>query len=38
MILHPDSNHYEQIAWSEAFRLIAEELASLENPDQAIFS
>ena len=37
MILRPDSSHYERITWTEAFRLIAEELSSLEDPDQAIF-
>ena len=37
MILRPDSSHYEQIEWSEAFGLVAEELSSLEDPNQAIF-
>ncbi|SVA21150.1 uncharacterized protein METZ01_LOCUS74004, partial [marine metagenome] len=37
MILRPDSVNYEEIAWEEAFELIAEELVSLDNPDEAIF-
>ena len=37
MVLLPDSDNYEEIAWETAFELIAEELASLDNPDQAIF-
>ena len=37
MILRPDSLNYEQIAWEDAFELIAEELVSLNNPDEAIF-
>ena len=37
MILRPDSDNYEEIAWEAAFDIIAEELASLDNPDQAIF-
>ena len=37
MVLRPDSDNYEEIAWEAAFDIIAEELASLDNPDQAIF-
>src|ERR1700704_1782891 len=37
MILRADSEHYEPIAWDEAFGLIANELNSLASPDEAIF-
>jgi len=37
MILRPGSVNYEEIAWVDAFELIAEELVSLNNPDEAIF-
>ncbi|MEB2785733.1 FdhF/YdeP family oxidoreductase [Algoriphagus persicinus] len=37
MILKPDSNHYEECTWEEAFRVIADHLHALDNPDQAIF-
>jgi molybdopterin-dependent oxidoreductase alpha subunit len=37
MILRPGSVNYEEIAWEDAFELIAEELVSLNNPDEAIF-
>ncbi len=37
MVRHPNATHYEPIAWSEAFALIAEELNQLESPDQACF-
>lgn len=37
MILKPGSNHYEEITWEDAFRVIADHLHALENPDQAIF-
>jgi len=37
MILSPNKQHYEPIDWEQAFELIAEELTSLSNPDQAIF-
>ena len=37
MVLRPGSDNYEEIAWEAAFDLIAEELASLDDPDQAIF-
>jgi len=37
MVLRPNSDNYEEIAWEAAFDLIAEELASLDEPDQAIF-
>ncbi len=37
MILRPNSHHYVPIGWDNAFELIAQELASLTDPDQAIF-
>ncbi|WP_192346328.1 FdhF/YdeP family oxidoreductase [Algoriphagus sp. Y33] len=37
MILKPNSNHYEECTWEEAFRVISEHLHALDNPDQAIF-
>src|SRR5882757_5999955 len=37
MVLRRNSTHYEEIAWEEAFALIAEELNALDSPDEAIF-
>ena len=37
MILHPDSNHYQPISWNDAFDIIADNLVSLNNPNEAIF-
>ncbi|REG81713.1 molybdopterin-dependent oxidoreductase-like protein [Algoriphagus antarcticus] len=37
MILKSYSNHYEECTWEEAFRVIADHLHALDNPDQAIF-
>ncbi|WMI69059.1 FdhF/YdeP family oxidoreductase [Mangrovimonas sp. YM274] len=37
MVLRPNSIHYEPISWAEAFSLIAEQLHSLQHPDEAIF-
>ncbi|WP_057938375.1 FdhF/YdeP family oxidoreductase [Algoriphagus resistens] len=37
MILKPGSNHYQEITWEDAFRLIADHLHALSNPDEAIF-
>jgi molybdopterin-dependent oxidoreductase alpha subunit len=41
-ITHPvylpeGANHYKEISWKDAFNLIAEELNSLNSPDEAIF-
>lgn len=33
----PESDHYEPIAWQDAFGLIARELNQLQNPDEAVF-
>jgi molybdopterin-dependent oxidoreductase alpha subunit len=37
MILNPDSKHYQPISWNDAFDIIADNLLSLDNPDEAIF-
>lgn len=37
MVLRPDSDHYQPISWADAYRLIAEKLRALTNPNQAIF-
>ena len=37
MILYPKSNHYQPISWDDAFDIIADNLVSLDNPDEAIF-
>lgn len=37
MILNEGSNHYQPISWDEAYRVLAEEMNALENPDEAIF-
>src|ERR1044072_381739 len=37
MVLRRGATHYEPISWDDAFLLIAGELNSLNNPDEAIF-
>jgi len=37
LVLRRESTHYQPIAWDDAFALIATELNSLSNPDEAIF-
>ena len=37
MLLSRGATHYEQISWDDAFELLADELNSLNYPDQAIF-
>ncbi len=37
LILREGSDYYEEIKWAEAFDYIANELANLESPDQALF-
>ena len=37
MVLRPGATHYEPIAWSDAFALIADTLNELESPDEAMF-
>lgn len=37
MRYEPSTDHYVPVAWDDAFRLIANELKTLEHPDQALF-
>jgi len=37
MILKPGAEHYQSVTWSDAFKIIAKELNSLDSPDEAIF-
>ena len=37
MVRSPGSDHYEPIAWDDAFHLIAQELNELASPDEAAF-
>jgi molybdopterin-dependent oxidoreductase alpha subunit len=37
MVLRPGAEHYEPLAWDEAFALIAGELNALDSPDEAVF-
>ena len=37
MVLRRGSQHYEPIAWPDAFRMIADELNALASPDEAMF-
>ncbi|MEU9025819.1 FdhF/YdeP family oxidoreductase [Actinomadura sp. NPDC048394] len=37
MIKRAGSEHYEPVAWDEAFGLLASELAALDSPDEAVF-
>ena len=37
MLLRDQATHYEPIGWDEAFGLIADELNSLDSPNEAIF-
>jgi molybdopterin-dependent oxidoreductase alpha subunit len=37
VVLRQGDDHYRPIAWDEAYRLIADELRALDNPDQAVF-
>lgn len=37
LVVYPGSTHYQPISWSEAFRMIADELNGLAQPDEAIF-
>ena len=37
MILRPGTDYYSELSWDEAFDIIADELVSLDNPDQAVF-
>jgi len=37
MVRHANATHYQPITWSDAFAMIAQELNSLDSPDQASF-
>src|SRR6202522_1323579 len=37
MVRHPNATHYQPITWPEAFTMVADELNSLDSPDQACF-
>ncbi|GAA4812111.1 FdhF/YdeP family oxidoreductase [Streptomyces ziwulingensis] len=37
MVKRPGSDHYEPLGWQEAIGLLAEELTSLDSPDEAVF-
>ncbi|MCW2557102.1 MAG: hypothetical protein JWP55_1066 [Mycobacterium sp.] len=37
MLLAPGDTHYRPVEWAEAYRLIADELQSLDSPDDALF-
>ncbi len=37
VVLRPGDDHYRAIDWDDAYRLIADELRSLENPNEAVF-
>jgi molybdopterin-dependent oxidoreductase alpha subunit len=37
MVLAPGDTHYRPVEWDDAYRLIADELRSLDNPDEALF-
>jgi molybdopterin-dependent oxidoreductase alpha subunit len=37
MVLRPGEDHYRPISWEESYRLIADELQALGDPDEALF-
>lgn len=37
MVLRPGDDHYRPIGWDDAYRLVAEHLRGLDDPDQAVF-
>ena len=37
MLLRENATHYEPINWDEAFKIIADEINGLSNPDEAVF-
>ena len=37
MVLRPGDDHYRPIGWDDAYRLIADELRALDNPNEALF-
>jgi molybdopterin-dependent oxidoreductase alpha subunit len=37
VVRHEGSDHYESISWDDAFAMVAEELNTLDSPDEAVF-
>src|SRR6202050_1140360 len=37
MVRHADAKHYQPVTWPDAFKMLAEELNSLDSPNQASF-
>ncbi len=37
MVLRPGDDHYRPITWEDAYRLIADELRALDDPNRAVF-
>src|SRR5271156_4824819 len=37
MVRHANATHYEAVSWPDAFKIIADELNSLDSPNQACF-
>ncbi|MCU7701878.1 FdhF/YdeP family oxidoreductase [Streptomyces albidoflavus] len=37
MVKRPGATHYEPVGWDEAFGILADELRSLDSPDEALF-
>jgi molybdopterin-dependent oxidoreductase alpha subunit len=37
MVLHEGKDHYEEISWKDAFKMIGKELNAMHSPDEAIF-
>ena len=37
VVLRPGEDHYQPIDWDDAYRLIADELRALEDPNEAVF-
>ncbi|WNG85893.1 FdhF/YdeP family oxidoreductase [Mycobacterium sp. ITM-2016-00317] len=37
MVLRPGDDHYRPIEWADAYRLIADELGALDDPNRAVF-
>ena len=37
MVLKPGESHYQPVSWDDAFKIIANEIYQLENPDDCIF-
>ncbi|HBL77322.1 MAG TPA: hypothetical protein DD458_19000 [Prolixibacteraceae bacterium] len=37
MLLDENATHYQPVSWNDAFQMIAKELKSLDNPNEAVF-